>query len=129
MEFDCRMLMETWVVAARNIPDGVISMTLQAWFHCLVFPGIDFTIQAQLLLNIILASVGVAADSIDLIMMNRRGPVLVGVLMLSMMFFGTARKIGAFACESSILGTGFTVACVPNGLIDHGTWTSGALPG
>jgi hypothetical protein len=124
-----RMLTETWVVAARNIPDGVIQMTLQAWFLCLVFPGIDFTIKAQLLLNIILASVGVVADSIDLIMMNRRGPVLVGVLMLSMMFFGTARTIGAFACESSILATGFTVACVPNGLIDHGNWTSGALPG
>jgi len=124
-----RMLTETWVVAARNIPDGVIQMTLQAWFLCLVFPGIDFTIKAQLLLNIILASVGVVADSIDLIMMNRRATVLVGVLMLSMMFFGTARTIGAFMCESSILGTGFTVSCIPNGHIDHGNWTSGALPG
>jgi len=124
-----RMLTFTWVTAARNIPDGVIQMTLQAWFLCLVYPGIDFSIKAQLLLNIILASVGVVADSIDLIMMNRRATVLVGVALLSMMFFGTARTIGAFTCESSIVKPGFTIACIPNGLIDHGNWTSGALPG
>merc|ERR1712008_360490 len=124
-----RMLTNTWVVAARNIPDGVIQMTLQAWFLCLVFPGIDFTIKAQLLLNIILASVGVVADSIDLIMLNRRATVLVGGVMLGMMFFGTARTIGAFACDSSILAAGFSIGCLPPGLIDHGNWTSGALPG
>jgi len=124
-----RMLTSTMVVAARNIPDGVIQMTLQAWFLCLVFPGVDFTIKAQLLLNIVLASVGVVADSIDLILMNRRATVLVGALLLSMMFFGTARTIGAFACESSIIQTGLTVTCIPNGIIDRGNWTSGALPG
>lgn len=125
-----RMLTFTWVTAARNIPDGIIQMTLQAWFLCLVFPGIDFTIKIQLLLNIVLASVGVVADSIDLIMMNRRATVLVGVMLLSMMSFGAARTIGAFLCESSVLQPGWSLStCIPNGMIDHGNWTSGALPG
>jgi len=122
-----RMLTQVWVTLARNIPDGIMQMNLQAMFFCLVNVNIDWSVRAQLLLNIVLASIGVIADSIELIFMNRRLTATAGLAMLAMLFFGIVRTIGAFVCEDSVTGVfGETFTCLQ---IDVGNWTSGIMPG
>jgi len=125
-----RMKTEVMVVLARDLPDGVMQMTLQAWFLCVVFPGIDGPTRAMLCVNILLASVGCLADAFDLISMNRRVTVAAGFFLLMLLSFGFIRTAGAFTCDSSIVGVSFRLHCLPNDLIHgRGNWTSGTLPG
>merc|ERR1711956_29148 len=125
-----RTVTQCLVAAARNIPDGILQMELQSWFLCIVFPGIDWTIKAQLVFNIVLAGVGVLGDSVDLILANRRVTVGTAMLLWGMMLFGVSRTFMAFYCPSNVESVGITLFhCVPSGSIDHGNWTSGTLPG
>jgi len=126
-----RTLTQCLVAAARNIPDGILQIELQSWFLCIVFPGIDWTIKAQLLFNIVLAGVGVFGDAVDLLLANRRVTVGTAMLLLGMMLFGVSRTIMAFYCKTSIESVGVTLFhCVPVGKITPiGNYTSGTLPG
>eukprot|EP00408_Alexandrium_pacificum_P022738 CAMPEP_0171184318 /NCGR_PEP_ID=MMETSP0790-20130122/15728_1 /TAXON_ID=2925 /ORGANISM="Alexandrium catenella, Strain OF101" /LENGTH=464 /DNA_ID=CAMNT_0011649313 /DNA_START=91 /DNA_END=1485 /DNA_ORIENTATION=- len=122
---------KVYVYLARDLPDGIMQMNLQAFFFCLVFQGAALPLKLQLLLNIILAGGPVLIDSLDLIFMNRRITTLAGFLLfLLAAVFGGARTIGAFVCESSITGIfEQTFACVPPGIIEVTGWASGTLPG
>mmetsp|Transcript_55039 Transcript_55039/g.160634 ORF Transcript_55039/g.160634 Transcript_55039/m.160634 type:complete len:458 (+) Transcript_55039:61-1434(+) len=122
---------KVYVYLARDIPDGIMQMNLQAIFFCLVFQRIGWSVRLQLLLNILLAGGTVVVDAFELVFMNRRMTVLAGFTMLVLVVaFGGARTAGAFLCDSAITGLflkGFE--CLPVGQVDMGNWTSGELPG
>jgi hypothetical protein len=121
---------QTFVKLANNLPDGVLQMSLQAWFLCLVVHGLDTQSKCMMLMNITLAAAPVIGDSVDLLLKNRRITVVAAAVMLMFLIPGLKRTIGAFWCDSGLLLSdyvGFT--CFPDHLIVYGNWTSGTLPG
>uniref|UniRef100_A0A7S4RLE1 Uncharacterized protein n=1 Tax=Alexandrium monilatum TaxID=311494 RepID=A0A7S4RLE1_9DINO len=125
------MKTKVYVYLARDIPDGIMQMNLQAFFFCIVFQQVAWSVRLQLLLNIVLAGGPVLLDSVDLLLMNRVLTVLPGLVMLVLVvFFGGYRAAGAFFCDSHLTGVfGQVFTCLPVGEIDVGNWSSGELPG
>lgn len=126
-----RMVTQVLVVITRDIPDGVLQMYLQAWFFCLVYRCVAWPLRAQLLLNIVLASVGVCGDAIDLVLQNRRITVCAGVFLLLLLTDGFARTAGAFLCGSAVKNADWwQFRCIPVAQMrDCGNWTISDIPG
>jgi len=128
-----RIKTQVMVILARNLPDGVMQANLQAWFFCLVKAQVGADIQFQLVLNVVMASIGVILDAGDLFAQNRRITVAAAVLMVAPLFYGYTRTIMAFVCVSGIGRPSWFDAyeCVPEEKMAgvYGNWSSGVLPG
>eukprot|EP00929_Paragymnodinium_shiwhaense_P026249 TRINITY_DN15647_c0_g2_i1.p1 TRINITY_DN15647_c0_g2~~TRINITY_DN15647_c0_g2_i1.p1 ORF type:complete len:432 (-),score=62.11 TRINITY_DN15647_c0_g2_i1:172-1467(-) len=127
-----RMKLKVRVTLARNLPDGILQLNMQAWFFCLAFTGLDTPNMLMMCVNIFFACIGVLVDSVDLLLANFRMGVCGALLMLYLCFPGLNRVAACFYCPSHILAPhlipGFT--CVPEGLVLLPTnLTIAVLPG
>jgi hypothetical protein len=136
-----RVLVRIWdriqtqvkIMLARNIPDGILQLNVQAWFLCLVIRGLDTSNCIMMMVNIAGACVGVIGDSVELLIANRRLTVCAAFLMLFLLVPGFVRITMAFTCASGVATPGafkiFLLDCVPLDILPNATWSSGTLPG
>eukprot|EP00929_Paragymnodinium_shiwhaense_P026248 TRINITY_DN15647_c0_g1_i1.p1 TRINITY_DN15647_c0_g1~~TRINITY_DN15647_c0_g1_i1.p1 ORF type:complete len:473 (-),score=84.95 TRINITY_DN15647_c0_g1_i1:188-1606(-) len=114
-----RMKLKVRVALAKNIPDGILQLNMQAWFFALAFTALDTDSRYMMFVNVFCACIGTILDSVDLLLANRRGSVCAALFMLYLCFTGLNRVAACFYCPSHIHAPHSfpDFACVPEGLV------------